>query len=348
MTEYHDALLEALPSYRELATLKLKGWKDGHGYARPDLKLGGPRDYADHYQKTLMPILKKDTDVVIRRFLDMGCAPGGLCQAMFEAYPQEEDGPIAGTGVTLDPKNGGLKMDFSHPRLNVRYADVTDAETFIATAVPDADQRSYDFCNAGIVLDAAVKSMKTGRLVPYHEQLDTQLRVASRAVRPGGWVMVAQKWDFTSLPEVLETFFFFATVVECPVMHMMPCMYTATHARKQFYFLFKLPDGMALDGAVCDAVGGIWQKGRDRYMEFKRRAYEARKASTTPSKRERGTDDPPVSSQHQTNNSFSVAATEEERAHARAVVKGVCARLGSDLTVFCQTLRTALKEQHII
>ena len=60
----------------------------------------------------------------VRRFLDLGCAPGG-----FAAYVLEENVDAEGVGLTLSPAAGGLRMQLDSTlceRFDVQYADVRD------------------------------------------------------------------------------------------------------------------------------------------------------------------------------------------------------------------------------
>ena len=81
-----------------------------------------------------------------KRFMDIGCAPGGLC-----AYFIKDLG-WSGVGFTLQIERGGLKVRFKDPNLQVHPCDMSEMESvqFISDKV--LGQPKFDFINCGVVM----------------------------------------------------------------------------------------------------------------------------------------------------------------------------------------------------
>lgn len=279
-------------------------------YIRPRVVLGTSSDYADHYERYLNPKLQ---DAHIAReantrkyFLDFGAAPGGLCRCLLSRC-RSNDCCWEGTAVTLGPSDGGLEMDeellkfakmegeegqhsnndnkeqeseqhhFSS-RLTVKYRDVCDTEKFVKACEKNGNKSEHwaDFVNCGIVLDAKVKSKKTGKVIGYGEQLFIQLASAMKALRDDGEgdVMVALRFDFPSLPETIPTIDLFRQHCTKGIF-ILPTLYTESCGRKQFYLLAR---GIVMTDAFCHQVKAIWDKGRERYVNLRKVVVTAREA----------------------------------------------------------------------
>ena len=83
-----------------------------------------------------------------KRFVDIGCAPGGLC-----AYFIRDLG-WSGIGFTLQLERGGLKVRFKDPALQVHYCDMSEIESvdFITQHICAQNNAKYDFINCGVVM----------------------------------------------------------------------------------------------------------------------------------------------------------------------------------------------------
>jgi hypothetical protein len=81
-----------------------------------------------------------------KRFMDIGCAPGGLC-----AYFVRDLG-WSGIGFTLQLERGGLKVRFKDPSLEVHHCDMSEIESvkFINERVAGCPK--FDFINCGVVM----------------------------------------------------------------------------------------------------------------------------------------------------------------------------------------------------
>ena len=270
---FHQQLLQASAAYGRYSSTRLAGWSH-EGYDAAQARLGSSEDYAAHYVEHLLPLLRNDAgfaDAVDAagsrplRFLDLGCAPGGLCRALTSRWGSAR---WSGVGVTLDPAAGGLPMQFTDPNVEVRFADVTDRESFVKAALrTPQDEHSFDFVNLGIVLDASVKSKLDKVAIGFGEQLFTQLLVAERALRRDGRgsLMLALKVDYTSLPDTMPTLEVLRRI--CAALRIIPTMYTAATGKKQFYaFAARLPSGLTME--ACTDIQRIWSLGKMRYRAF--------------------------------------------------------------------------------
>ena len=83
-----------------------------------------------------------------KRFMDIGCAPGGLC-----AYFIRDLG-WSGVGFTLQLERGGLKVRFRDPALEVFPCDMSEPESvsFINEQVSGSSAAKFDFINCGVVM----------------------------------------------------------------------------------------------------------------------------------------------------------------------------------------------------
>lgn len=366
---YHNALSALSSAYRMYADVKLRGYEQTSGgsapYTRPAVTLGSAVEYAAHYTQYVVPLLIQNLAPAAApspseragRFLDMGCAPGGLCRCLIQHWPRsvENNGAPAswtGVGVTLAPEAGGLPMEFKHDRLAVRFADVCDSEDFIEKSVLESERRTYDFVNLGIVLDARVKSrISTTRVVGYRAQLHTQLKVAQRALTPGaGCMMVAMKLDYPSLPEIIRTMALFSDVAETLVV--VPTLYTRCAGRKQFYlFAGKCA---ALTDAWCDSVRAVWEEGKLRYHQHVERVFAAKRqreaADTTVPSDEHGEPSASVEAQKPGSDPPCHASTSSHNAPAppsssiEQQVASVYMKVGSSFDTFCDMVRDFLEK----
>jgi hypothetical protein len=104
--------------------------------------------YYDFYRKLFesIPEHSKVFSLGNKRFVDIGCAPGGLC-----AYFIRDLG-WSGIGFTLQIERGGLKVRFKDPNLHVFPCDMSDMESadYINGHVEGGSK--YDFINCGVVM----------------------------------------------------------------------------------------------------------------------------------------------------------------------------------------------------
>lgn len=81
-----------------------------------------------------------------KRFMDIGCAPGGLC-----AYFIKDLG-WSGVGFTLQIERGGLKVRFKDPSLHVSHCDMSEMDSVNLIDQTVAGQAKFDFINCGVVM----------------------------------------------------------------------------------------------------------------------------------------------------------------------------------------------------
>jgi hypothetical protein len=308
---YHAELTSSSAAYNTYATTRQDLWKDPR-FQQAQARLGRSDDYAAHYVQHLLPKLKNHflsnghdkgaTAVMQCRFLDMGCAPGGLCETLLHRSDSESL-RWSGVGVTLHENDGGLPMELAAipGRFDIRYADVTDRDGFVNTCVGDEDVGTFDFVNCGIVLDQTVRKKRGEQtadqssspppMISFGEQLYTQLLVAARALRRDGHgcVMMALKTDFPSLPEMVPTL---ATLIKHRSHHtaeetasissgsdaavrVIPTMYTMTCGKKQFYTVVL---GAQATVQLAEDIRRIWNLGTVRYLAIKRTAIAAKRS----------------------------------------------------------------------
>lgn len=95
------------------------------------------REHADLFDASARP----------KRFMDIGCAPGGLC-----AYFIRDLG-WSGVGFTLQLERGGLKVRFKDPHLEVFYCDMSEMGSveYINSTV-EGKKCKFDFINCGVVM----------------------------------------------------------------------------------------------------------------------------------------------------------------------------------------------------
>lgn len=84
--------------------------------------------------------------VASKRFMDIGCAPGGLC-----AYFIRDLG-WSGVGFTLQLERGGLKVRFRDPALEVFPCDMSESESVEYICEHVAGSPKFDFVNCGVVM----------------------------------------------------------------------------------------------------------------------------------------------------------------------------------------------------
>jgi len=268
MAYFHSELMNLSLSYRKLDETKRhvrEATQDK--WVRPGVILGDAAAYSAHYTAVLRPVLEgcegftqeMGSSRVPRRFMDMGCAPGGLCDMLLGLGAH-----WSGVGVTLSPAAGGLKMDIaSCSRLELRFEDVMQHEMFVTGSLEGLSQGSFDLVNMGIVVDRSVRG-KGAEVASFSDQLYTQLSVAHRAMKPtGGVLMMALAWDFTTLPEVFHSLDVLWGCSES--VRVLPTMYTATVARKQVYVA---ATGCRLTEDVCHEMRRVWSRGAQRRREY--------------------------------------------------------------------------------
>lgn len=304
---YHMELSAISAAYTTYAATRQDLWRNPN-FQQARARLGHASDYARHYVEYLLPMLRHgcpqdpSCDSTVRcvakprRFLDLGCAPGGLCEALLHRSVNPADPQWTGVGVTLAAADGGLAMEVADVpnRFEVRYADVTDRELFVRRCVPPSEEGTYDFVNCGIVLDQTVRQKRQSSssdgatpqvpLVSFGEQLYTQLLVAAAALRRDGKgvVMMALKTDFPSLPEVMPTLRMLIDNVSGGALNVgggevriIPTMYTTTCGKKQFYVVVL---GCNATIKLAEGIRGIWNRGTARYLALKRAAIATKRA----------------------------------------------------------------------
>lgn len=284
---FHKALCSVSSAYERYSTLRKELWADDT-FQGPRAVLGQSDDYANHYRKSLLPILVEGLEPSSHRtFLDLGCAPGGLCKFLLQLWP-EDKGSWTGVGVTLSPDIGGLAMQVEDDaRLRICYADVVQHTAFVdacvtATSTIGGEKAAFDFVNLGIVLDHTVRVKRqrdaegAASHVSYGEQLFTQLTAAKNVLRSDGKgvLMLAMKTDFPSLPEVLPSLRRLQAASR--EVRLIPTMYTESTGKKQFYVVAV---GCLVTDALCDDLRRIWNLGTQRYLAMKRQAIEAKRTA---------------------------------------------------------------------
>ena len=249
MTDYHVELMSLSASYGDLdAAKRAVRTATADTYTRPTVVLGDALAYSNHYSVYFRPIVADKG-----RFLDMGCAPGGLCHMLLGVGWD-------GVGVTLSPSSGGLRMEVAKEGvLTLRYADVMNSDEFVLVATDGLAKGTFDLVNMGIVVDKSVREKSEG-VASYSDQIYTQLRVGLSVMKPsGGTLMMALVWDFTTLPEVFQTLDALRAVSTS--VRVMPTMYTASHARKQMYVA---ACGCCMTDSLCQTLRTIWGTGAER------------------------------------------------------------------------------------
>ena len=149
-------------AYRELEEERRLGWESSHvdhlwqarkqRLDRPNGDRGrGPNNdkYFDFY-KTTLPRQAGDVFTVDsnRRFLDIGCAPGGLSRFLCNSLGW------SGRGVSLDPAEGGLELRFvpREGQFKFTYANVASPDFIPYMQSQGILQSKYDFINLGVVI----------------------------------------------------------------------------------------------------------------------------------------------------------------------------------------------------
>ena len=127
------------------------GAAHAEGGAKSMIRAGKGPSYDKYYSfyKELFTNATKHADVFCeghKRFVDIGCAPGGLC-----AYFVRDLG-WSGIGFSLQLERGGLKVRFKDPNLKVFHCDMSELESvdLINQEVGGGDK--YDFINCGVVM----------------------------------------------------------------------------------------------------------------------------------------------------------------------------------------------------
>ncbi|CUG87116.1 Hypothetical protein, putative [Bodo saltans] len=320
---YHAELTSSSAAYRTYATTRQDLWKDPR-FQQAQARLGRSGDYAAHYVQHLLPKLREhfgnntEPKAAPLRFLDMGCAPGGLCETLLH-----RSGALqwSGVGVTLHEQDGGLPMDVGAipDRFDIRYADVTHRDAFVHACVKDDEVGTFDFVNCGIVLDQTVRRKRSGGntatqqpsdedassasttpMISFGEQLYTQLLVAARALKSdgSGAVMMALKTDFPSLPEMIPTL---ATLIQHRSSHTkeesndgyspqepsntLPGSHTSVRVIPTMYTMtcgkkqfYTVVFGAHATAQLAEDVRRIWNLGTARYLAMKRTAIAAKRA----------------------------------------------------------------------
>jgi hypothetical protein len=81
-----------------------------------------------------------------RRFMDIGCAPGGLC-----AYFIRDLG-WSGVGFTLQIERGGLRVRFKDQALQVHPCDMSEMESVAFITEKVSNMPKFNFINCGVVM----------------------------------------------------------------------------------------------------------------------------------------------------------------------------------------------------
>lgn len=111
-----------------------------------------PEMYLGIYKKAMREIdFHTDFSLIsrdrIKRFLDLGCAPGGFSRWILENNPS-----CTGLGFTLPPALGGFRVEFTSPgRYEYFYRDITDKPELICYQdnVDGTTGPQFDLCIAG-------------------------------------------------------------------------------------------------------------------------------------------------------------------------------------------------------
>ena len=116
------------------------------------IRAGKGPSYDKYYSfyKDLFEGCRKHADVFTvapKRFIDIGCAPGGLC-----AYLVRDLG-WSGVGFSLQLERGGLKVRFKDPSLKVFHCDMSELESVdLINQEVASVSGNYDFVNCGVVM----------------------------------------------------------------------------------------------------------------------------------------------------------------------------------------------------
>jgi SAM-dependent methyltransferase len=117
-------------AFKELIDEKNEGWKSREVNAMwEDRRVLGPyhvdwRRYQKEYQTILSPHIQL-FKTGNRRFLDIGCAPGGLCSMLVNLG-------WYGLGVSLPESLGGLQMQYcNREKLIYRELDATASDAYV-------------------------------------------------------------------------------------------------------------------------------------------------------------------------------------------------------------------------
>lgn len=115
------------------------------------IRAGKGPSYDKYYSfyKDLFEGARKHADVFTmnrKRFIDIGCAPGGLC-----AYLIRDLG-WSGVGFSLQLERGGLKVRFKDPNLSVFHCDMSELESVDLINQEVSGHGKYDFINCGVVM----------------------------------------------------------------------------------------------------------------------------------------------------------------------------------------------------
>jgi hypothetical protein len=104
--------------------------------------------YYDFYKK-LFTSATEHADIFKagpKRFMDIGCAPGGLCAYFIR------DLNWAGVGFTLQIERGGLKVRFKDPNLQVSFCDMSEMDSVRVISEAVVGMPKFDFINCGVVM----------------------------------------------------------------------------------------------------------------------------------------------------------------------------------------------------
>jgi SAM-dependent methyltransferase len=172
----------------------------------------------------------------VRRFLDLGCAPGGFSRWIIKNNPS-----CTGVGFTLPPELGGFKMEFDSPgQYKYFYQDITDQPQLINYLSND-DERTksgslFDLCIAGCIFrypETDISSYDSRALwSPDRQFLQySQLLVALTNLQQGGTlILVCNIRAHLYQIEIICS-------LSCCFEHLVPVKPKHVHAIRSSYYL---------------------------------------------------------------------------------------------------------------
>ncbi|KAF4659494.1 hypothetical protein FOL47_007568 [Perkinsus chesapeaki] len=125
---------------------------DGSGETKKkNCKTPGYRKYLNFYKKKLPEVCWRAYLIDHKkRFLDIGCAPGGLC-AFFV-----EDLSWSGIGFSLPPEDGGLELKYHSDKLKFDFCDMAREGEYLRIAEKvralDGEGATFGYVNLGVVI----------------------------------------------------------------------------------------------------------------------------------------------------------------------------------------------------
>jgi len=142
-------LCETDSVFRALSDEKRRGWNDENVDQHWRNRVPTAPTFTQCLKK-IERVLQQHDDIFKQnnwRFLDIGCAPGGLCSYLVRLG-------WSGLGVSLSVTLGGLKMEYTSPQLGFLELDMAaaDAHRNLSTWLDESNGREFDFINMGVVI----------------------------------------------------------------------------------------------------------------------------------------------------------------------------------------------------